>query len=230
MSAKVATAVQREACTKTVCPCKAKCQAFRAEVIKRTIQNHKDIEAAKKAVYLAKKKAEINGDLYAEADPKLIVAIRIRGINGVSPKIRKILKLLRLRQINNAVFIKANASTIKMLRLVDPYVTYGYPTLETVQKLIYKRGALKINGNRMPITSNCMIKKTLGDKDIICADDLIHEIYTVGKHFKEVNNKLAPFKLNGAKIAEKNKKIHFILGGGFGNRELLINKLLAKMI
>ncbi|ENY65555.1 60S ribosomal protein L7, putative, partial [Entamoeba histolytica HM-1:IMSS-A] len=131
MSAKVATAVQRETCTKTVCPCKARCQAFRAEVIKRTIKNHKDIEAAKKAVYVAKRNAEINGDLYAEADPKLIVAIRIRGINGVSPKIKKILKLLRLRQINNAVFIKANASTIKMLRLVDPYVTYGYPTLET---------------------------------------------------------------------------------------------------
>jgi len=200
MSAKVATAEQRKECTKQVCPCKVKCQEFKREVLKRTVKNQSDIVAQKKAVLLAHKQAKINGDLYSEADPKLIVAIRIRGINGVSPKIKKILKLLRLRQINNAVFIKANASTIKMLRLVEAYVAYGYPSMKTVHDLIYKRGALKINGMRMPITSNCMIKKTLGDYDVVCADDIIHEIYTVGKHFKEVNNKLAPFKLNGAKI------------------------------
>lgn len=229
---KVATAVKREECAKTVCPCKAKCIAFRKEVLERTIKNHEDIIKQKQDLLKKQKLAKINGDLYAEAEPKLIVAVRIRGINGVSPKIKKILRLLRLRQLNNAVFIKANASTIKMLRIVDPYVTYGYPNLKTVHDLIYKRGALKINGSRMPITSNCMIKKTLGDKDVVCVDDMIHEIYTVGKHFKEVNNKLAPFKLNCARYgyAKKNKKVHFVVGGAFGNREKLINKLLKRMI
>merc|ERR1712127_190184 len=33
------------------------------------------------------------------------VGVRIRGINGVHPKVRKCLKLFRLRQINNAVFV-----------------------------------------------------------------------------------------------------------------------------
>ncbi len=32
--------------------------------------------------------------------------MRIRGINGVSPKVKKILQLLRLRQIQNGVFVK----------------------------------------------------------------------------------------------------------------------------
>ena len=27
-----------------------------------------------------------------------------------------------------------------MLKLVQPYVTYGYPSLKTVRELIYKRG------------------------------------------------------------------------------------------
>ena len=223
---KVPTAERR--CTQ-VCT-KEKCQAFKKEILRRSAMNRKDVVAQKKAVLKEQHDAKVNGDLYAAADPKLIVAVRIRGINQVSPKIRKILKLLRLRQINNAVFIRANASTIKMLRLVDPYVTYGYPSMKTVHDLIYKRGALKINGMRMPITSNCMVKKTLGRHNVVCVDDLIHEIYTVGKKFKEVNNTLAPFKLNGARLSRKNKKTHFILGGAFGNREKLINNLLAQMI
>lgn len=39
---------------------------------------------------------------------------------------RKILQLLRLRQINNGVFIKLNKATINMLRLVEPYIAWGY--------------------------------------------------------------------------------------------------------
>ena len=43
--------------------------------------------------------------------------MRIRGINQVSPKVRKVLQLLRLRQINNGVFIKMNKATTNMLRI-----------------------------------------------------------------------------------------------------------------
>ena len=46
-------------------------------------------------------------------------------INGVSPKVRKILQLFRLLQIHNGVFIKLNKATINMLRIVQPYVAYG---------------------------------------------------------------------------------------------------------
>ena len=43
--------------------------------------------------------------------------MRIRGINQVSPKVKKVLQLLRLRQINNGVFIKINKATQNMLRI-----------------------------------------------------------------------------------------------------------------
>ena len=46
-------------------------------------------------------------------------------INGVSPKVRKILQLLRLRQIHNGVFVRLTNATIQMIRLVEPYVAYG---------------------------------------------------------------------------------------------------------
>lgn len=47
-------------------------------------------------------------------------------INEIAPKPRKILQLLRLLQINNGVFVKVTKATAEMLRLVEPYITYGY--------------------------------------------------------------------------------------------------------
>lgn len=51
---------------------------------------------------------------------------RTISINEIAPKPRKILQLLRLLQINNGVFVKVTKPTQQMLRLVEPYITYGY--------------------------------------------------------------------------------------------------------
>lgn len=45
---------------------------------------------------------------------------------GVDPTTRKILQLFRLRQLNNATFVKLNKATINMLHRVEPYIAYGY--------------------------------------------------------------------------------------------------------
>lgn len=74
------------------------------------------------------------------AEPKLAFVVRIKGINKIDPKKRKTLQLLRLLQINNGVFIKLTKATIEMLRIVEPFVAYGYPNLKSVRELIYKRG------------------------------------------------------------------------------------------
>lgn len=66
-------------------------------------------------------------------------------INKVAPKVRKVLQLFRLRQINNGVFIKLNKATINMLRIAEPYITWGYPNLKSVRELIYKRGFVKVS-------------------------------------------------------------------------------------
>jgi len=83
-------------------------------------------------------------------------------VNQVAPKVRKVLQLFRLKQINNGVFVKLNKATINMLRIVEPYITWGYPNLKSVRELIYKRGFAKINRQRIPITSNSIIEKKLG--------------------------------------------------------------------
>merc|ERR1712045_205359 len=106
--------------------------------------------------------------------------MRIRGINQVAPKVKKVLQLFRLRQINNGVFIKLNKATINMLRICEPYITWGTPNLKSVRELVYKRGFVKIAGNRTPITSNDLVEGSLGKFGIICVEDLIHEILSVG--------------------------------------------------
>lgn len=71
----------------------------------------------------------------------------IFSINKVAPKVKKVLRLLRLRQIGNAAFVKLNKASLNMLRIAQPYITYGYPTLKTVRDLIYKRGFVKVCNN-----------------------------------------------------------------------------------
>lgn len=177
-----------------------------------------------------KRQAKANNNFYVEPEAKLAVVTRIRGITGLAPKPKKILQLLRLRQINNTVFLRLNRATLTMLKLVEPYVAYGYPNLKTVKELVYKRGFAKINGQRIPIMDNKQIEKALGAHGIICVEDLIHEIYTVGPHFKEANSFLWPFKLTTPKGGWNYVKTHFTEGGDAGNREELINKVLRKMV
>lgn len=77
-----------------------------------------------------------------------------------------------------------------------------YPTLRTVRALIYKRGYGKLDKHRRTaLMSNAVIYKVLKNCNIICMEDLVHEIYTVGPHFKQANNFLWPFKLSNPKVS-----------------------------
>lgn len=183
----------------------------------------------KKLVHL-RRQATGAGNYYLEAAPKIAVVTRIRGIAKVNPKQRKILQLLRLRQIFNTVFVKLNKPIEQMLRAVEPYIAYGYPSLSTVRSMVYKRGYLKINGQRVKISNNQMIKDKFNNSDVVCAEDLVNQIYTCGKHFRTVTNGMWPYKLAPPAGGMRQKRRHFIEGGDFGNRETLINRFLARMV
>ena len=174
--------------------------------------------------------AKLQGNFYVPDEPKVALVLRIRGITGVSPKPKKVMQLFRLRQINNAMFVRLNKATINMLRLAEPYLAWGYPNLRTVRDLIYKRGFARINGRRVPLVDNSIIEEKLGKYGIICMEDLVHEIYTVGPNFKQAVNFLWHFKLNSPKGGWRKKTTHFVEGGDYGNREVFINPLVRKMV
>ena len=55
-----------------------------------------------------------------------------------------------------------------------------------ISELIYKKGFGRIGTKREALNSNEKIEENLGEKDIICLEDLVHEIYTLGKYFYDV--------------------------------------------
>lgn len=198
--------------------------------MERAAAYHKEYTEAERAVIEAKREAKAAGSYYVDAQEKLVFVIRIKGINKIPPKPRKVLQLLRLTQINAGVFVKVTKATAELLKLADPYVAYGYPSLSTIRKLVYKRGFGKINKQRIALSDNQIIEASLGKYGILSIEDLIHEIYTVGPNFKEVNNFLWPFKLSNPNGGFRQRKFqHFIQGGDTGNREQFINALVKQM-
>jgi large subunit ribosomal protein L7e len=204
-------------------------RAARKDIFKRAEKYVKEYRTAQRSLVRSKRQAKNNGNYFIEDMPKVLLVVRVRGIMCVAPKTKKILQLFRLLQLNNATFIKVNFATMTMLSYIEPYVTYGKPSLKTISELIYKRGFAKVNKQRIPLTDNKIIADNLGKHNIICVEDLIHEIHTCGPNFKEANNFLWPFKLSNPLGGWKNKGIHFAEGGDAGNREEMINKLVQRM-
>merc|ERR1712116_71882 len=89
----------------------------RAEIFKRAEKFAKEYQDQERDEIRLRREARKEGNYYVPGDPKLAFVMRIRGINQVSPKVKKVLQLFRLRQINNGVFIKLNKATINMLRI-----------------------------------------------------------------------------------------------------------------
>lgn len=52
-----------------------------------------------------------------------------------------------------------------MLRIVEPYITWGYPNLATVKKLVYKRGYSKQGYQRIALTDNKLVERRLRKLD-----------------------------------------------------------------
>ena len=198
----------------------------------RTIKYLKEYRAREANLVRLRRQARESGNFFVEPEAKLLFVTRLIGINKMAPKPRKILQLFRLKQLHNGVFLKVNGPLSQMLRTVAPYVAFGHPSLAAVRKLVYKRGYLKVDGSRIPLSDNAVISKKLGHLGIHGVEDIIHEIYTVGPNFKEVNRFLWPFKLNsprGGFVAKRNG-FHEARGGDWGNREHLVDKLIEKMI
>uniref|UniRef100_A0A6A7FUF6 Large ribosomal subunit protein uL30 n=1 Tax=Hirondellea gigas TaxID=1518452 RepID=A0A6A7FUF6_9CRUS len=208
---------------------KKKRKTSRKVIFKRAEQYVKEYRQEERSLVFMRRQARKNGNFYVDPQAKIVFVIRIRGINRLSPKVRSVMRLLRLLQIHNGVFLKVNKATMNMLKLVEPYIAYGYPNLKSVKELIYKRGYGKVRKQRIPLTDNQIVEANLGRHDIICMEDLIHEIVTCGPHFKEANNFLWPFKLKSPLGGYSKKRLHFNEDGEYGNREEKINALIRRM-
>merc|ERR1711998_30175 len=202
----------------------------RIQMYKSAEKYVKEYRAMAKQRVRMHRQAKAAGNHFVDAEAKLAFVVRIRGLNDMHPKTKKILQIMRLRQMNMGVFMKVSKAATEMLTRVEPYVSYGYPTLKSVRDLICKRGYGKVNKNRIPLNDNAVISGTLGQYGLHCMEDLVHEIITVGPNFREANNFLWPFKLRPAKGGQAKKRKGYNEGGQAGNRESNMNALIQRML
>merc|ERR1711959_421185 len=115
-------------------------KAQRKQHYKNAEKYTKEYRAMAKQQIRMHRQAKAAGNHFVDGEAKLIFVVRIRGLADMHPKTKKILSIMRLIQMNMGVFIKASAAANEMLKRVEPYLSYGYPSLKSVRDLIYKRG------------------------------------------------------------------------------------------
>ena len=208
----------------------AEAKATEAKIQERSKKYAQEYVEQVKAEIANEEKAAQEGSFFVPAEAKFALVIRIKGLNKLHPRVRKILQLFRLRQKGNAVFVRLNKATIEMLKRCETCVAYGYPSVETVRKILYKKGACLLNNQRLPLTTNQLVKVGLGQFGIESIEDLAHEIYTVGPNFSAAARFLAPFKFASPKGGMRKITRHYIEGGDYGHREEKINEFVLSMI
>merc|ERR1719152_334572 len=200
-----------KALTATRAARKTEVAAKKAEWMKRGQAHFESHMAEQKRLVDAKR--PVAGKLFVPAQPKVLLVVRVKGINKVAPKSKLILRLLRLRQIHNAAFVKVNKASLSMLNKVSPYITWGVPNRKTIR-----------------LSDNFIVEQALGKMGVICMEDIVNEILTCGPNFKQVNNFLWPFKLNTPKGGYTYRTKSYLNGGVTGDREAYINQWVRMMM
>lgn len=75
----------------------------RRAILNKAAKYAKEYAAAANDVVEKRREAKKHGNFYMEPEPKLMLVVRIKGINAVDPKTKKILQLMRLRQVGAAL-------------------------------------------------------------------------------------------------------------------------------
>jgi large subunit ribosomal protein L7e len=167
--------------------------------------------------------------------------------DNTTPQAQKILRTLGLKELNNAVLLRSDPDIERQLIIIQDYIAFGYPTKQVVNDLIRKRGFIKKEGKRLPISDNNVIEELLGAHGIICLEDLIDSALKCSSkdsHFEEVRQILWPFQLtplqelsdkantkrvdNGKELKKREVKVE--KGGYLGLMQESINDFVKPLI
>ncbi|XP_068151695.1 uncharacterized protein RpL7-like [Drosophila tropicalis] len=166
-----------------------------------------------------------------DTNSRLLLVMRHSGKKIFDKTTTEILRTLRLGLRHNAVFVENTKENQLLLRVIEPFVVYGFPSLSTIRELLFKKGFARIDGKKTAIQSNTMVEQQLGEQGVICLEDIIHEIYTVGPNFAAVNNFLCAFTMSSPRDGWKKKvSVSFKRGGEYGDRGQGINELIARCL
>uniref|UniRef100_A0A182LST6 60S ribosomal protein L7 n=1 Tax=Anopheles culicifacies TaxID=139723 RepID=A0A182LST6_9DIPT len=173
-------------------------------------------------------------------DNQLVLAFRHRGIKVVPNKdVMKTLVRLGLQFHRSATLLRLTPEVTAQLKIVEPFVIWGYPNISVVQELLFKYVRLRCDQTGVeskkpvPLTSNKQVEDLFGSLGLLCVDDLVHEIINVGPHFDAIREKLRSFLLKdpvgGWKNPKHKGKLRSI-GGEAGFRGDDINLLFRRLL
>jgi len=156
---------------------------------------------------------------------KTMIVVRIRKNHGMTTLIHRILvRKFRLNAYCSIAFIKYSREVAYALKLIQPFVTYGLPSDQVIRDLLTKRAYCIHEKQRRPLSSNVFIETKLGQHNIVCLEDVIHELIHAGPNFKKVNNFLCPLHIKKTRF--RNSRTPFKNGGDNGWRGKKINDLI----
>lgn len=91
----------------------------------------------------------------------VIAIVRVRGVSGIKPDIKKTMELLKLTRKHHCVLYKEDTASLKgMLNICKDYCTWGNISGETLRSLIEKRGRF-IGDKRVPSNQVEKIAKSI---------------------------------------------------------------------
>lgn len=119
-----------------------------------------------------------------------------------------------------------------MLNLIDSFVTWGFTNKKLITDLVKKRGT-SYHGSEKTLREldNNEIESNLKKFNIICMEDLIHELSSPkSKNFDKAMGFLGFFLLSPCEMLKENSVLPYHKGGCSGYRGDEINKLAKQMI
>jgi len=150
-----------------------------------------------------------------------MAVLRLRGRVTIRGEIEDTLKLLRLHKKNHAILMSNEPSKLGMIKKIKDYATWGEVTLESVERLLKKRGRTKGN---MRLNDN-YVKEKLGYKSI---SELAKAIYNLETNLQNLGLKPV-FRLHPPKGGFRGPVKKAYPTGQVGYRGEDINELIEKM-
>lgn len=144
---------------------------------------------------------------------KVLLCIR-NAREGGTQEVKVTLKRLRLTGRNRGVFVLNNEEMMKDLKVVEPFVFWGPPTLETVTDLLYKKAHTTLDENKepVPLQDNRVVEEELGQHGLLCVEDLVDCVYHAKDSFTHVSKLLLPMQFADARQEGLHKEIRHIFG------------------
>jgi large subunit ribosomal protein L7e len=162
---------------------------------------------------------------------KMVFVIRTREDAGrIPPLVFQVLKQFHLRQPNQGVFVRYDDVNRRKLHMIEPWVVYGPPSEGVVKDLIERRGFGAVKGSRVPLSDNTILEKELGEHNIICIEDLIHEITNVGDSFDHAKKFLWPFQLTPIISKFEKAQLGEKQGKDYGDKGEEIDEYIKRML